>query len=153
MPEFWISRVTKGTCAAMQLWKGSEYSRILIMPGFYICKCYTLNLPEYGIWLRIIPVETVLTMAGFWIYVFKVSQGFEHTSVSKHARAQNMASLWIWEGCSGCWIYLNKPEYALMMLQYMLWQCWIYLNILAYIWINKVLYIPEFWISLMQYIA
>ena len=95
MEKFWI-------------FQDSDYARLLHMQALHI-------------WLRIIPVETVLTMAGFWIYVFNVSQGFEHTSVSKHARAQNMASLWIWEGCSGCWIYLNKPEYALMMLQYMLW--------------------------------
>ena len=52
MPGFWIFRVTQGltifenmtgfwVCVEMQLWHGSEYSRILNMPAFCICRCYT----------------------------------------------------------------------------------------------------------------
>ena len=52
MSGFWISRVTQGlpifvnmtgflTYIKMQLWKGCKYSKILNMPCFCICKCYT----------------------------------------------------------------------------------------------------------------
>ena len=35
MTGFWI-------CTGIQLRNGSEYSRIMAMPGFYICKCCTM---------------------------------------------------------------------------------------------------------------
>ena len=53
-------------------------------------------------------------MAGFWICLVYVSQGFNKASGSKYAMAQNMARLWICEGYTGCWICLNKPDYALL---------------------------------------
>ena len=63
------------------------------------------------------------------------SKDFEYCSDSKYVRTQNMARMWIWEGHTGWWICLNKPEYALTMPQYS-WICldnaeyaWIYLNI------------------------
>ena len=39
----------------------------------------------------------------------QVLQGFEYSSGSKYARAEIMASLWICEGYTGCWISLNMP--------------------------------------------
>ena len=43
---------------------------------------------------------------------------------SAYASAQNIARLQICKVYTGCWIWLNKPEYALIMSQY----AWIYLN-------------------------
>ena len=60
-------------------------------------------------------------MAGF---EYVVSQGFKYVSRSKYVRAQNMATLWICEGYTGCWVCLSKTEYALIMSQY----AWICLN-------------------------
>ena len=66
-------------------------------------------------------------MAGFWICLVNVSQGF------KYDRAQNMARLWRCEGYTRCWASLNKPEYVILMSQYALicrnnaeydWICW-----------------------------
>ena len=54
-------------------------------------------------------------MAGF---EYVVSQGFKYVSRSKYVRAQNMATLWICEGYTGCWVCLSKTEYALIMSQY-----------------------------------
>ena len=94
-------------------------------------------------------------MAEFWICLV-VSQGFKWASGSKYARAQNMVRLWIFEGYTGCWICLNRPEYALIMSQYV----WICHNNAEYDWIcwhtpeKTVLNMPElFWMCLMQYIA
>ena len=51
--------------------------------------------------------------------------------------AQNIAKLLICNGYTGCWICLNKPEYALIIPQYV----WIYLNNAEheydYIYLNK----------------
>ena len=63
-------------------------------------------------------------------------QGSEYAWSTKYARAQNMARLWKCKGCTGCWICLNKLEYASMS-QY----SWISLNnaehIPAYAWKNS----------------
>ena len=64
-------------------------------------------------------------------------QVFEYAFSSKYARAWNKSRLWICEGCKGCLIYLNKPEYALIMPQY----AWICFNDAEYAWIC--LHIPE----------
>ena len=48
-----------------------------------------------------------------------------------------MARLSICKCYTGCWICLNKPEYALIMSQY----AWIYLNNAEYDWICQ--HIPE----------
>ena len=73
-------------------------------------------------------------MTGFWICLVSFT-GFWYASGSKYARAQNMARLWICEGYTGWWIYLNKPEYALIMPQY----AWICLNNAEFvcIYLNK----------------
>ena len=68
-----------------------------------------------------------------------------------------MARLSICEGYTGCWICLNKPDYALIISHYE----WICLNNAEYDWIcwympekTRVLNMPElFWMCLMQYIA
>ena len=83
-----------------------------------------------------------------------VAQGSEYTWLtfhkvwtkpfgSKYVRAQNMIvnmfvkRLWIFEGYTGCWICLNKPEYALIITQY----AWICLNNAEYdIWKNSAKY-------------
>ena len=76
---------------------------------------------------------TVLTMAGFWICLVKVSSGFEYVSCSK-CRARNKARFWICEVYTGCWMCLNKPKYTFKITQYplimlsMLHCTWIYLN-------------------------
>ena len=57
-------------------------------------------------------------MAGFWICLGEVSQGFKYDSGSKYGRAWNKARLWICKSYSGFWICLNKPEYALIVPQY-----------------------------------
>ena len=58
----------------------------------------------------------------FWICL-NVAQGFECSSASKHASAWIMAKLWIWEGHTGCWICLYKPEYTLIMLNMLDYAC------------------------------
>ena len=115
------------------LFQDSKYAQFLHMRGLH----KILNMPQYD-W--IMPEWTVLTMAGFWICLIKVSQGFEYASDSKCARAWNMARLWICEGSTGCWIYLNIDEYSLIMPQYILMS----LNNAKYTWIY--LNIPESWI-------
>ena len=77
-------------------------------------------------------VLTILTMAGFWVCLFKVSQGCEYASDSKYARARNVPRLWIGHGHKECWICLNKPEYTLAMPQC----AWICLNNAEYAWIH-----------------
>ena len=109
-------------CVGMQLWKASEYSKILSAS----CLCMqalhkVLNMLEYG-W--IMPYGRVLNMLG------NASQGF--ASGSKFARTQNMVRLWICDGCTG-WVCLNKPDYALKMSQF--------LNNVEYDWIRW--YIPK----------
>ena len=69
-------------------------------------------------------------------------QVFEYAFSSKYARAWNKSRLWICESCKGCLIYLNKPEYALIMPQYALIMreyALMMLNMLeyAYIYLNK----------------
>ena len=101
------------------------------MPGFCICKCCTrfwicLNMAEW------------CPMAGFWICLVNVSEGFKQASGSKYARAQNMASLWISEGYKGCWICLNEPAYALIIMSQYEWIC---LNNAEYDWICR--HIPD----------
>ena len=56
-------------------------------------------------------------MAEFWICLGKISQGLEYASNCKRPRTQIMASLWICKGYAGCWICLNKPEYAVFSIQ------------------------------------
>ena len=129
MPEFWICRATHGLpvfvnmtgfwiCVRMQSWKGSEHSRIPNMPGFCICKL-TQSFEYAWIWLNDAWINCsvygrVLNMpnqsfTGFWI-----------CSGYKYAEVWNLARLWIWKGYTGCRIYLNKPEYALIMPPYAL---------------------------------
>ena len=68
-------------------------------------------------------------MAAFWICLAKVSQGFEYDSRSKYATDQNMARL-----MRELNRFLNMAEYILIML-----------NMLEYVWINRVVNMPEFW--------
>ena len=111
----------------MQLWKDSEYSSVLNIPGFCICKRYKrfwicLNMAEKCLY-------KLLTRAGFWICLVKYSQGFEYASGSRYARAQNIAMLWICESYTRSWICLDKPKskYALKMLNMLEYTC-IYLD-------------------------
>ena len=54
-------------------------------------------------------------MARFWIFLVKVSQGFEYASSSKYVRARNMASkILSMQGLQR--VCLNMCEYALIML-------------------------------------
>ena len=98
MPEFWISRVTSGLPIFVkktafwidigrQLWKGSEYFRILNMPDFCIWKHYKR----------------------FWICLNKL---FDYGRVL-NMPGQSFIGFWICKGYTWCWICLNKPEYAL----------------------------------------
>ena len=88
MPWFWISRVAQGLL------------NLENMRRFWIC----LHMIRW----------TVLNMTGFWIFLTNVSQGFEYASSSKYASARNnMARSWICEDHTVCWIWQNKPEYAL----------------------------------------
>ena len=64
MIGFWIY-------AGIPLWKGSEYSRIPSMAGFCICKHFT------RLWIRQNRTE-LCPIAGFWICLVNVSQGFNH---------------------------------------------------------------------------
>ena len=142
MPEFWISRVTQGLpifvnktwfwiWVGMQLWKGSEYSRIPNTPDFCKCKRYA------RFWMCLNMAEKSLNKR-FWLW-----QGSEY-GWSKFQRVLNMHQvpnipmLWIWQGCGyakvtqgACWIYLNTPQHVLIMPQY----AWICLNNAEYAWI------------------
>ena len=86
----------------------------------------------------------------FWIS--KQASGSEYT------RAHNMPRLWILicEGYTGCWICLNKSEYALMIFQYA-WLSLLTLNMIEcggiYLKKKRVLNTLEFWMCRMQYIA
>ena len=79
-----------------------------------------------------------MTMAGFWIGLIKVSQGFEYAYSFKHARARNLARLWICKGYKWCWMCLNNLKYALTLPQY----ASICPNSAKYLWIC--LSIPEY---------
>ena len=108
MIGFWI-------CVGMKLWKSSEYSSIPSMPGFCVCKCCTRQSSEYAwIWWN----NVTFRVLNFLGQCFKWAYG------SKYAWAQNMVRLWICECYTVCWIWLNTPEYALIMSQY----AWICLN-------------------------
>ena len=106
---------------------GYNYGKVLNIPGFWVCQvcvyASVVQVSEYAwIWLN----------DALW-------QGSEYVWSTFH-RAQNMARLWISKGYKGCWICLNKPEYALIMSQYewiCLKSCWIWLNILTYTWKKK----------------
>ena len=94
---------------------GYNYERVLNIPGVCKYKCclrfwIPLNMAEW------------CPMAGFWICLVNISQGFKQASGSKYAMTQNMSRLWIREGYKGCWICLNKPEYALIISKYE-WIC------------------------------
>ena len=68
-------------------------------------------------------------------------QGFEYAWSTfwgfDYARDQNIGRLRICEGYRGCWICINKPEYALIMSHY----AWLCLNNAEYDWICW--HIPE----------
>ena len=122
MSQFWIFKniykydrvlymcsdaIMEGFC----ILQDSKYPRFLCMQVLY----KILNLREYG-WMM--PYE-------------RVPWGFKWTSGSKYARAHNMARLLIYKCYTGCWICLNKPEYASIMSPYV----WIYFNNAGYDWI------------------
>ena len=95
MTGFWI-------CVRLQLWKASEYSRILSILGFCILQVLhkVLNMPEY---------DWIMLYGRVWIWLANVSHGFTEASSSKYVRAQNMGRLWICKGYTWCWISLNMP--------------------------------------------
>ena len=124
MPGFWIfvnfrkydkilNMCQDAIMEGFWIFKDSEYASLLLMQAFR----KVLNMPEYG-W--IMTYGRVLNMPGQF-----------RASGSKYDSAQNMAKLLICEDYTGCWIYLNKPEYALIMSQY----AWICLNNTEYDWI------------------
>ena len=128
------------------IWQGSEHAlgcnngRVLNILDFRVCQVSAYASVAQG------SEYTWSTFHKVWTKPFG----------SKYVRAQNMIvnmfvkRLWIFEGYTGCWICLNKPEYALIITQY----AWICLNNAEYdIWKNRVLNMPEFWKSLMQYLA
>ena len=83
----WCDAIIEG----FWIFQDSKYARFLHIRGLN----KPLNMLEYG-W--IMSGKTVPTMAGFWICLIKVSQGFEYASGSNYATAQNMERLWICEG-------------------------------------------------------
>ena len=103
---------------------GCSYGRVLNIPGFLICQVSAyvnvIQGSEYAwIWLNNAWIN--YSMTGFWLCLVSFTE-FWYASGSKYARARNIARLWICEGYTGWWIYLNKPEYALIMPQYA-WIC------------------------------
>ena len=64
----------------MQFWKGSKYIRIGTVQGFCICNVTQgsgcLNMAE-------LCLDKLLTVAGLWIWLVKVSQAFEYDSGSE----------------------------------------------------------------------
>ena len=93
--SFWISRLTQGltifvNMAGMQLWKGSEYSRILNMRGFFIYnKLFWLWLSYEHAWSkfhRVLNMSLVLNMPGLRIWpardYARVTQGYEYAWIS-----------------------------------------------------------------------
>ena len=99
------------------IWQGSEY-------GFECNYGMVLNIP----WLRVCQVCAYASVAQgseyAWIWLNNaLKQGSEYAWSTFHRflnkpPAQNMARMWICERYTGCWICLNKPEYALIMSQY-----------------------------------
>ena len=98
------------------IWQGSKYAsgcnygRVLSIPGFRVCQVFAYASVAQGFengW--------IMFYGRLLICLINVSQCFKLSSGSIYARGQNMARLWICEGCTGCWICLNKPEYALIM--------------------------------------
>ena len=106
------------------IFQDCKYVRFLNMQALH----KVLDMPEYG-W--IMPYGRVLNMPGpRW-------QCFKLTYSSNYVRAQNMARLLISEGYKGCWICLNKSEYALIMSQYE-WKAgyWVFQNYSECVWYN-----------------
>ena len=88
--------------------------KILNITGFQLCQVSA----------------NAINCSKFCICLVKGSHDFEH------AKIWNMARLWICEGCTGCQICLNKPEYALIMLQYVriwCWNAWIHLSCIYFL--------------------
>ena len=63
-------------------------------------------------------------MTGLWIYV-----GMQLRKCSEYSRSLPITGFCVCKGCTGCWVWQIKPEYALMS-QY----AWIYLNNAKYDW-------------------
>ena len=96
-------------CVRMQLWKGSEYSRIS-----------SIQVSAYGSVAQGFKYAWIWLNNALW-QSSKYAWSTFHRVLnkgSKCARTQNMARLWICEGYTWYWICLNKPEYALIMSQY-----------------------------------
>ena len=117
------------------IWQCSEYvpgcsfGRVLDIPGFWISHVSEYARVTQGFsytWIQLNVWINCSTMAVFWICLVKLSQGFE--------RACNLARLWICEGYTGCWICLNKPEYALISLN-MSKYALIMLKMFKYTWV------------------
>ena len=68
------------------------WHKVLIMP------------PEYG-WKM--PEQTVLTMAGFWICLLKIWQGFEYVTGSKQGQGSKYGKVLNMQRLHGV---LNKPD-------------------------------------------
>ena len=111
MSWFWISRITQGlsvfvnitgfwTGVGIQLWEGTECSRIPNMPGFCICEsyirlwiCLFLNMPGLRIWQG----------CGY----ARVTQGSEYAWISFHNGSNALICL---NNAEYAWICLNVPD-------------------------------------------
>ena len=102
-----VNMIENWICIRMQLWKASEYFRILNMSDFSIYKCYTrFQICQNNASINCSKNGRVLIMLG------QSSQKFEFVPSSKYATIQNMERLQICQGYTGCWICLNNAEYA-----------------------------------------
>ena len=81
------------------IFQDSKYVRFLLMQVLH----KILNIPEYGL---ILPYGRVLNMPG------------HRFTILNKSRVLNVPGLGIFDGYTGCWIYLNKSEYALIMSQW-----------------------------------
>ena len=115
--------------------RGSEYTRFLNMPGFWIYQGHehasgyarVLNKLEFWIsrgseYIKVLNTRLILNMPWFWIrFWFWICQGSEYASGSEFARVLNMSELhrvlnmsdYVWLNMPGyVWICRNMREYA-----------------------------------------
>ena len=127
--------------------QGFEYTWTWLDNRWINCSDYasaTQGFQHASIWLK----RICLNMTKKWLdKLFWLYQGSEYAWSKIHRvlnispvfndRVSNMPSLWIREGYTGRWIYLNKPEYALKIPQ----DAWICPNKSGFAWIYLI--IPE----------
>ena len=129
------------------MWQGYEYvsgynyGRVLNIPGFRVCQVSAHATVAQGSEYAWIWQNDVLPQGSGYVWS-TFHRPLDKPLVLNMLRLRiwlrtGLRRLWISKGYKGCWIWLNKLEYSLIMSQY--W--WIYFNNAEYDWICQC--IPE----------